>query len=118
MDSPDLPRGAGWAAGRPYASLLVCLAFATVQLVTWPILFLLGIRYRFDLTGTLLVYVAVTLWFLLPLGAVYGLYIGMARGGAHGGGRRRGVRVAGIVANALYLLFGIVLWIGRLSGRI
>jgi hypothetical protein len=117
MSASDLPRGAGWAAGRPYASLLVCLAFATVQLIAWPILFLLGIRYRFDLTGMLLVYVAVTLWFLLPLGAVYGLYIGMARGGAHGGGRG-GVRTVGVVANALYLLFGILLWIGRLSGRI
>jgi hypothetical protein len=114
MSASDLPRGAGWAAGRPYASLLVCLAFATVQLVAWPILFLLGIRYGFSLTGLVLVNLAATLWFLLPLGAMYGLYIGLGRHGARGGS---GVRTVGVVANALYLLFGIVLWIGRLSGR-
>jgi hypothetical protein len=117
MSASDVPRGAGWAAGRPHASLLVCLACATVQLIAWPILFLLGIRYGFSLTGLVLVNLATVLWFLLPLGAVHGLYIGVGRGGAHGGGRD-GVRVAGVVANALYLLFGILLWIGRLSGRI
>lgn len=114
VDVPDLPRGTRWTARRPYASLLVCLGLAAVQLVAWPLLFLLGIRYRFDLYGMVLVYVAVTLWFLLPLGAVYGLYIGRARPGAPGAGVRR----AGVVANAVYLLFGIFLWIGRLSGRL
>ena len=115
MNAPDLPHGAGWAAGRPYASLLVCLAFATVQFVAWPALFLLGIRYRFDLPGYVLVHAAVVLWFLLPLGAVYGLYLGLARRGAQG---RGGVRTVGVVANALYLLLGIFLWIGRLTGRL
>ena len=117
MNAPDLMRGAGWAAERPYASLLVCLAFATVQFVAWPALFLLGIRYRFDLPGYVLVHAVVFLWFLLPLGAVYGLCLGMERGGAHGGGRG-GVRTVGVVANALYLLLGIFLWIGRLTGRL
>lgn len=108
----DLPRGTRWAAGRPYASLLVCLGLAAVQLVAWPILFLLGIRYRFDLTGLVLVNLAVTLWFLLPLGAVYGLYLGTARYGAPGAGV---LRVSGVAANAVYLLLGILLWIGTLT---
>jgi hypothetical protein len=120
VNAAVLPRGTRWAVGRPYAPLLVCLGFAAVQLVAWPLLFLLGIRYRFSFYGLVLVNVAVTLWFLLPLGAVYGLYIGRARYGAPGGGGGGGgvARVAGIVANAVYLTIGILLWIGTLSGAI
>ena len=34
-------RGTRWAAGRPYASLLVCLGLIAVQVVTWAPLFVL-----------------------------------------------------------------------------
>jgi hypothetical protein len=113
MDATEPPRGTRWAAGRPWASLLVCLGLVTLQVIGWLPLFLLGVRYHLDGRAMALLTVPMAIWLFLPLGAVYGLYIGMMPQRAPGGGVLRG---AGVVANAVYLLFAILIWIGTFSG--
>lgn len=115
MDQPEPPRGARWAAGRPYASLLVCVGLIAVQVITWGPLFLLGVKYHRNERVTALLQVPVTIWFFLPLGAFYGIHVGMVGQQAPGGGV---MRAAGIVANAVYLLFAILIWIAVFSGRL
>lgn len=53
------------------------------------------------------------LWFLLPAGSIYGLYLALRREAGEFG---RAPRVLGIVANALYLLVGLFLWLILLLG--
>ena len=113
MDATEPPRGTRWATGRPYASLLVCLGLIALQVIGWAPLVWLAVEYHLDERAMALLAVPMAIWFFLPLGAVYGLYIGMMRHRAPGGGALRG---AGVVANALYLLFAILIWIGTFSG--
>jgi hypothetical protein len=114
-DAARLPRGTGWAAGRPYASLLVCVALIATQVITWPPLFLLGVRYHLDARATALLNVPMVIWFFLPVGALYGIYLGARRQVAPGGGVLRGL---GVVANGIYLLLAILLWIATFSGAL
>jgi hypothetical protein len=106
-------RGARWAEGRPYAPLLVCAVLAGVQMVSWPVLFLVAVGVRRNATALSLLGIGSVLWLLLPLGAIYGLYIGFAQNVRHQGGW---LSVVGIAANVLYLLFGLVTWAAALAG--
>jgi hypothetical protein len=115
VDQPELPRGTRWAAGRPYASLLVCVGLIAVQVATWGPLFVLGVRYHQNERVTALLQVPMIIWFFLPLGAFYGIHVGMVRQQAPGG---RVMRAVGIAANAVYLLLAILIWIAVFSGRL
>lgn len=106
-------RGARWAEGRPYAPLLVCGALVALQVLSWPILFLVGVAVHKNVTAITLMGIPFALWVLLPLGSVYGLYIGFAQNVRRQGGC---LPVVGIVANVLYLLFGLLLWAAALAG--
>jgi hypothetical protein len=114
VDGPAPPRGARWAAGRPYASLLVCVGLIAIQVTTWGPLFVLGVKYHQNERVTALLQVPMIIWFFLPLGAFYGIHVGMVRQQAPGGV----MRAAGIVANAVYLLFAMLVWIAVFSGRL
>ncbi|HEY0035961.1 MAG TPA: hypothetical protein VGB66_04690 [Longimicrobium sp.] len=106
-------RGARWAEGRPYAPLVVCAVLAGVQVISWPVLFVIGVAVHKNVTAITLMAIPAVLWFLLPLGSIYGLYI-VAKQNA----RRQGgcLPVAGFAANVLYLLFGLLTWAAVLAG--
>ena len=106
-------RGARWAEGRPYAPLLVCAVLAGVQVISWPVLFVIGVAVHKNVTAVTLMAIPALLWLLLPLGSVYGLYIGFAQNF-----RRQGccLSLAGIGANVMYLLFGLLTWAAVAEG--
>lgn len=101
-----------WLA-RPYASLILCLALVLIQVVSWPLLFMAAVQSHRNPTVTALLQVPMVLWMLLPAGSIYGLYLALRREA-----RESGLlpRVLGVVANALYLLVGIFLWLILLLG--
>lgn len=101
-------RGARWAEGRAYAPLLVCAVLVGVQVISWPVLFLIGVAVHKNVTAISLMRIPGALWLLLPLGSVYGLYIGSQQNARRQGGC---LPVVGFGANALYLLFGLLTWL-------
>jgi hypothetical protein len=68
---------------------------------------------RRNATALSLLGIGSALWLLLPLGALYGLYIGFAQDVRRQGGC---LPVVGVAANVLYLLFGLMSWAAALSG--
>lgn len=112
-DGADPPRGAAWAAGRKYASLLVCLGLIGTQVVAWPVLFVLAATYHRNELVMALLNVPMIIFFFLPLGAAYGIHIGMAQGGRPGSGM---LPMVGVLANTVYLLLAILIWIATFSG--
>jgi hypothetical protein len=101
-----------WTA-MPYASLILCIVLALVQLASMPILSMLGMRSHGDRAATAILRVPMVLWFLLPAGFIYGLHPALRR---EDRAFVAAPRVLGIIANALYLLYGIVIWLSLLPG--
>jgi len=112
-DGAGPPRGTAWAAGRPYASLLVCLGLIGMQVISWPPLFLLGVTYHGNELATALLTALAFIWIFLPLGAAYGIRVGMAQRGRPGSGM---LPMIGVLANTAYLLLAILIWISIFSG--
>jgi hypothetical protein len=97
----------------PFGSLILCILLVLMQMVSWPILFVAGVEHRQNPTVTTLLHVPMILWMLLPAGSIYGLYLALRREAGEFG---RVPRVLGVIANALYLLIGIFLWLILLLG--
>jgi hypothetical protein len=98
---------------RPFGSLILCIVLVTIQVVSWPMLFLTtAVHHRNPMVMALL-QVPMVLWILLPVGSIYGLYLALRREA-----REFGLvpRVLGVIANVLYLLVGVFLWLIPLLG--
>jgi len=79
VDQPEFPRGTRWAAGLPHASLLVCAGLVGVQVFASPALSKPGMAYHENELVTALLNVPMFICFFLPLGAAYGIHVGMAQ---------------------------------------
>jgi hypothetical protein len=101
-----------WMA-MPYASLILCIILTAVQFASLPLLFMLEMQSYGDREATALLRVPMVLWFLLPVGSLYGLHLALRLDGRESGAAPR---VLGVIANALYLLYGIAIWLSLLSG--
>lgn len=99
-------RWARWAEGRPHAPLLVFGALFGIQVLSWPLLVLVGYAVRESTPALTALGIPAVLWLLLPMGSVYGLYIGFSQDVQRQGGCLPAV---GIAANGLYLLFGLLI---------
>jgi len=106
-------RGARWAEGRPHAPLVVCAVLVCVQVISWPVLFVIGVAVHKNVTAITLMAIPAVLWILLPLGSVYGLYIGFTQNVRREGGC---LSFMGIAANVLYLLLGLLMWLAVATG--
>jgi hypothetical protein len=91
----------------------VCGGLVGIQVLSWPVLFLIGVAVHKNVTAITLMAIPAVLWFLLPLGSVYGLYIGFTQNVRREGGC---LSLVGIAANVLYLLFGLLTWAVVLAG--
>ena len=78
-----------------------------------PPLFLLGARYHQNKLVTGILIVPMVIWFFLPLGAAYGIYVGMAQGRRRESGM---LALFGVLANSVYLLVAVLIWIAVFSG--
>jgi hypothetical protein len=97
----------------PFGSFILCMLLVLVQAVSWPLLFIAVVQNHRHPTVTALLQVPMVLWMLLPAGSIYGLYLALRREAGEFGLLPR---VLGIVANGLYLLVGVFLWLILLLG--
>jgi hypothetical protein len=97
----------------PYASLILCIILTAVQFASLPFLFMLEMQSHGDREATALLRVPMVLWFLLPVSSLYGLHLALRLDARESGAAPR---VLGINPNALYLLYGIAIWLSLLSG--
>jgi hypothetical protein len=114
VDQPESPRGMRWIATQPYASLLFCVACIALQVVSWAVLFLVGVKYHRNEVVSAALNVPMFLWILLPAASLYGIYLARPSSGYdRPGGWLRGL---GLLANLLYLMIGMFIWLMGLSG--
>lgn len=84
-----------------------------LQVMAWPLLFLLGTGLDEGVTAALTVLMVI--WFFLPLGAVYGIYLGVTQRRLHGSGM---LPTLGVAANTVYLLLALLIWVVTFSGTL
>jgi hypothetical protein len=114
LDHPDSPRGVRWLLGQPYASLLVCMTCIALQTVSWFFIVLIILEFDGNEAAEKAMYLLAVPFFLIPAGALYGIYLARPSSGYdRPGGWLRGV---GLLANILYLMIGIFVWFILLSG--
>ena len=101
-----------WLA-MPYASLILGVVLMVVQFASLPFLFVLEMQSHGDAAARAMLRVPMILWFLLPAGSLYGLHLALRLKDRESGAAPR---VLGIIANALYLLYGIAIWLSLLPG--
>lgn len=111
----EAPRGVRRMETMPFGSLIVCLALFVVQLASWPVLFMVGMQSHGNQAATDFLQIPMVLWLLLPAGSIYGLYLALRREASDFGDTPRAL---GIIANGLYLLFGIFIWMTTLFGGV
>ena len=101
-------------ASKPYASLLVCAAFIALQIVLYVVLIVAVVESDGPSAASMAWEVLMVLWLLIPAGALYGIYLARPSSGYdRGGGWLRGL---GLLANLLYLMIGMFMWLIVLSG--
>jgi hypothetical protein len=85
-------------------SLAVWAILVSVQIVTWPVVFLLGVYLHLRPLGPVIGLLLGVVWFAIPFGSCYGARIGVLYVRRHPG---NALAWTGIVLNCLYLLVGI-----------
>lgn len=95
-----------WSSTGPYASIRVCITLLVGQAVLLPVM-LMGMfaAMLVDGIGNAAANAIALLWLAMPLGAVYGIWLGLASNASED---RWGARGVGILCNAVYLLAGVL----------